>query len=117
MMKKLKEKPSEYEESEIFCYEDFEFLITHINQNADGDTERLIDHKQCLLEFYFLILCGEYDLANKLIEQSYANVIKDILNQMFIGDEHNLLEHILMNTEIVKDAIECALRRQLDGVA
>jgi hypothetical protein len=36
---------------------------------------------------------------------------------MFIGDENNLLEHIVMNNEIIKGALKCALQRQLDGVA
>lgn len=114
----MKEKPIEgEEENNLFTKEDFIFLITYSNQDTNGDIERLIDVDQCLLEFYFLILCNEYELANLLIGQGYAADIKDIINQMFIGDENNLLENILMNTDIVKKAIECALKRQLDGVA
>ncbi len=107
---KNKEKLKEDELATYFCIEDFVFLIQF-------DNGKLIDTDQCLLEFYFLILCKEYDLANCLLSQSYAHDIKEIINQMFIGDENNLLEHILMNTEIIKGAIKCALHRQLDGVA
>jgi hypothetical protein len=107
---KNREKLKEEELSTYFCIEDFVFLI----QFENG---KLIDTEQCLLEFYFLILCKEYDLANCLLSQSYAHDIKEIINQMFIGDENNLLEHILMNSEIIKGAMKCALHRQLDGVA
>lgn len=110
IIKKLKEKLKEEELSTYFSREDFYFLLYY-------ESGKLIDTEQCLLEFYFLLLSGEYDLANYLLSQSYSFEIKDIINSMFIGDENNLLEHIVMNNEIIKGALKCALQRQLDGVA
>jgi hypothetical protein len=106
----LKEKLKEEELSTYFTKEDFMFLILYENG-------KLIDTEQSLLEFYFLLLSTEYDLANTLLAQSYSFDIKEIINQMFIGDENNLLEHIVMNGEIIKGALKCALQRQLDGIA
>jgi hypothetical protein len=110
IIKKLKEKLKEEELSTYFTKEDFMFLILYENG-------KLIDTEQSLLEFYFLLLSTEYDLANTLLAQSYSFDIKEIINQMFIGDENNLLEHIVMNGEIIKGALKCALQRQLDGIA
>ncbi len=108
--KKLNDKPKEEEIAVMFIKEDFFYLI-------DFENGRLIDTERSLLEFYFLLLCGEYELAIKLLTKSYASSIKDLINQLFIGDENNLLEQILVNPEIVKAAVELALQRQLDGVA
>ena len=107
---KNKNKLSEEEKNYSFNSEDFSFLI----QFEDG---KLINRNQCHLEFYFLLLTREYDLAILLIKQRYAEHLKDEINQMFIGDENNLLEHIVMNPEIAKQTIKLALNRQLDGVA
>ena len=52
-----------------------------------------------------------------LLEQEYASHLKDDINQMFIGDEKHLIQHILLNKEIVKGSIKFSLERQLDGVA
>lgn len=108
-MKKLNEKIKEEEDS-LFVIEDFLFLI----QFENG---RLIDTEQCILEFYYLLLCEEYDISNELLSQPYSRDLKEIINQMFIGDESNLIEHILMNKELIKESIKCALQRQLDGIA
>lgn len=90
--------------------EEFSFLFIH-------DKGRFINLECCMLEFYFLLLCEEYDLALLLLDQTYAKPLKDDLNDMFIGDEINLLQQILMNPEIVKTVIELSLMRQLDGIA
>jgi hypothetical protein len=107
-IKKMKIEVTEFDEP--LNSEDFAFLITH-------DDGKLIQSELCMLEFYFLLLTNSYDLAILLLNQSYADLQREQLNQMFIGDESNLLEHILKNPEIVKDTLYLALLRQLDGIA
>ncbi len=110
LMKNQKEKPKEEDLATCFTSDDFTYLVSYENG-------KLIESDQCILEFYFLLLCGEYDIANILLTQSYARELKDIINQMFIGDESNLFEHIMKNVDLIKGSIKCALQRQLDGVA
>jgi len=88
MVKKTKEKLKEDVLETFFVKEDFLFLI----QYEEG---RFIDIDQSILEFYFLLLCQEFDLANILLSQIYSYEIKNIINSMFIGDENNLIEHIV----------------------
>lgn len=109
--KKYKEDTSKIHkdtEHKIFSTENLKYLIT----NNYGLTS-----KDCLLEFYFLLMTLEYEPAIKLLSMQYANSLRDKLNEVFIGDENNLLEQILSNTDIVKEVISSALERHLDGVA
>jgi hypothetical protein len=108
VFKKSKDKKDD--EIDPLDKNDIHFLISY-------DCGRLIDNNRCLVEFYFLLLADEYDLATFLLSQNYAHKLRDDLNQLFIGDENNLLEHILMNPDIVKVSIQLALKRQLDGIA
>ncbi len=105
--KKSKEKGLEFQ---TLTKEDFIFLIIY-------DNGRFINTEYCSLEFYFLLLWEEYSLATLLLDQSYSKKLKDYLNNLFIGDETNLLKQVIMNPEIVKDTIKLALIRQLDGIA
>jgi len=104
------EKDKESKEEEKFGESNIEFLITYNN----GD---LINKEKCIVEFYFLLLCEEFDLAITLLEQDYTDYLRDYFNQIFIGDESNLLKHILMNHEIVKKCVKNSLIRKLDGTA
>jgi hypothetical protein len=101
----FKDKQDEYG---LFTFEDFELILK---------SESLTNVDSCILEFYFLILCNEFELATMLIYQPYAEEMNHELNQKFIGDENNLLKHIINNAEIVKECLQISLIRRLDGVA
>ena len=58
-----------------------------------------------------------FDEAINLLEMSYAENIKHILNEKFIGDENNLLEQIFKEPDIAKSVICTSLKRGLDGIA
>jgi hypothetical protein len=96
------------EEYNLFNYADFELLISN---------ESFTNVDSCILEFYFLLLCKEFELATLLIYQPYAEEMNHELNQKFIGDENNLLKHIINNIEIAKECLQISLIRRLDGVA
>jgi len=109
--KKIKgEKNKDYDEEEVFNESNMEFIISYNN----GE---LINKEKCIVEFYFLLLCNEFDLATSLLEQDYTAHLRDYFNQIFIGDESNLLKHLLMNHEIVKNCVKNSLIRKLDGIA
>ena len=92
----------------LLSTENLKYLITnHIG----------INQSNCILEFYFLLMAFEYDPAVKLLSTPFAEKLRDRLNETFIGDENNLLEQLLYNNDIVKEAICSALERKLDGVA
>jgi hypothetical protein len=76
-----------------------------------------IDPDSCLVEFYFLLMAHLFDEAINLLEMSYAENIKFILNEKFIGDENNLLEQIFKEPDIAKSVICTSLKRGLDGIA
>ena len=76
-----------------------------------------INQTNCILEFYFLLMAFEYEPAVKLLSTPFAEKLRDRLNETFIGDENNLLEQLLYNNDIIKEAICSALERKLDGVA
>ena len=76
-----------------------------------------IDPESCLVEFYFLLMANLFDEAINLLEMSYAEDIKLILNEKFIGDENNLLEQIFKEPDIAKSVICTSLKRGLDGIA
>ena len=97
-----------YEIKEPLTIENYEFLITKC-YGIDPDT--------CMVEFYFLLMANLFEPATTLLEMSYAENIKLILNEKFIGDENNLLEQLFKEPEITKDVICAALTRGLDGVA
>ena len=103
---KIKEMKREF----LLTEEEMKFIITFIS----GD---LIDKEKCIVEFYFLLLCNEFELATILLTQDYAKHLRDYFNQIFFGDENNLLKHILEKEEIVKTCIKYSLIRQLDGIA
>jgi hypothetical protein len=94
----------------IFDAEDYENIITYENG-------KYLDTPLCLVEFYFLMLCEEFNLALLLLKQPYAKHLIEDINQMFIGDEKHLIQNILTNSEIAKSAIRFSLQRELDGVA
>lgn len=94
----------------LLTQEDYIYLIVYENG-------KYLETSQCLVEFYFLLLCQEFNLALLLLQQEYASHLRDDINQMFIGDEKHLIEYILMNREIAKESIKFSLERQLDGVA
>jgi hypothetical protein len=102
----MKDKPNDLE-YDLFTYEDFETILRN---------EKLTNVDSCILEFYFLLLCNEFELACLLLKQPYAEDCRYELNQKFIGDESNLLKHIINNIEIVKTCIKISLVRRLDGI-
>lgn len=104
------EKSKEINKEFFLNEDDRKFIITFKN----GD---LIDKEKCIVEFYFLLLCNEFELATILLSQDYARHIRDYFNEIFFGDENNLLKHILEKEEIVKLCVKHSLVRQLDGVA
>ena len=108
--KKIKFGEKDPEQHFLLTIEDLEFIV----QYEEG---RFINIQCCLLEFYFMLLCDEYQLAVILLQQPYAKLLQDDLNQKFIGDESNLLKQILIHPEITKDCIKLGIVRQLDGIA
>ena len=107
---KEKEKISSftYEFKEPLTSENYEFLIT----KCYG-----IDPETCMVEFYFLLMSNLFEAATTLLEMSYADKIKAILNEKFIGDENNFLEQLFKEPDIAKDVICASLLRCLDGIA
>ena len=99
---------TQYEIKEPLEKENYKFLIT----KCYG-----IDPDSCLVEFYFLLMAHLFDEAINLLEMSYAEKIKFILNEKFIGDENNLLEQIFKEPDIAKSVICTSLKRGLDGIA
>ena len=99
---------TQYEIKEPLEKENYKFLIT----KCYG-----IDPDSCLVEFYFLLMSNLFDEAINLLEMSYAEKIKFILNEKFIGDENNLLEQIFKEPDIAKSVICTSLKRGLDGIA
>ena len=97
-----------YEIKEPLEKENYKFLIT----KCYG-----IDPASCIVEFYFLLMANLFDEAINLLEMSYAENIKLILNEKFIGDENNLLEQIFKEPDIAKSVICTSLKRGLDGIA
>ena len=97
-----------YEFKEPLTPENYEFLIT----KCYG-----IEPETCMVEFYFLLMSNLFDAATTLLQMSYAENIKAILNEKFIGDENNLLEQLFKEPEIAKDVICASLMRGLDGIA
>ena len=97
-----------YEIREPLEAENYKFLIT----KCYG-----IDPENCIVEFYFLLMSNLFEEAIMLLEMSYAEKIKFILNEKFIGDETNLLEQIFKETDIAKNVICTCLERGLDGIA
>ena len=97
-----------YEIKEPLTPENYEFLIT----KCYG-----IDPETCMVEFYFLLMVNLFEAATTLLEMSYAENIKAILNEKFIGDENNLLEQLFKEPEIAKSVICASLTRGLDGIA
>ena len=97
-----------YEFKEPLTNENYDFLITKC-YGIDPDT--------CMVEFYFLLMSSLFEAATTLLEMSYAEKIKVILNEKFIGDENNFLEQLFKEPEIAKDVICAALLRCLDGIA
>lgn len=97
-----------YEIKEPLEKENYKFLIT----KCYG-----IDPESCIVEFYFLLMANLFDEAINLLEMSYAENIKYILNEKFIGDENNLLEQIFKEPDIAKSVICTSLKRGLDGIA
>lgn len=93
------------------------------NRNEYNININIIDNNQnsyikdCTLEFYFLLMTEFYSSAVRLLEKSSSIYIKETLNKTFIGDEVNLIERILTNSDISKKVICSALQRNLDGVA
>ena len=114
LKKSNKEKEKErissfiYEFKEPLTSENYEFLIT----KCYG-----IEPETCMVEFYFLLMSNLFDAATILLQMSYAENIKAILNEKFIGDENNLLEQLFKEPEIAKDVICASLMRGLDGIA
>lgn len=110
---KRDKKEKEYK-SNIFDFtltpEDMAFII-------EFENGEFLEVSSCMLEFYFLILCNEFNLAIHLLKQPYAEVLKNHLNELFMGDEKNILKDILNHTEITKECITLSLHKQLDGVA
>ena len=99
---------TQYEIKDPLEKENYKFLIT----KCYG-----IDPDSCLVEFYFLLMANLFDEAINLLEMSYAENIKLILNEKFIGDENNLLEQIFKEPDIAKSVICTSLKRGLDGIA
>ena len=97
-----------YEIKDPLEKENYKFLIT----KCYG-----IDPDSCIVEFYFLLMANLFDEAISLLEMSYAEQIKHILNEKFIGDENNLLEQIFKEPDIAKSVICTSLKRGLDGIA
>ena len=97
-----------YEIKEPLEKENYKFLIN----KCYG-----IDPDSCIVEFYFLLMANLFDEAINLLEMSYAENIKLILNEKFIGDENNLLEQIFKEPDIAKSVICTSLKRGLDGIA
>ena len=97
-----------YEIKEPLTPENYEFLIT----KCYG-----IEPETCMVEFYFLLMADLFEAATTLLEMPYAEDIKVILNEKFIGDENNFLEQLLKDPEIAKDVICASLTRGLDGIA
>ena len=97
-----------YEIKEPLEKENYKFLIN----KCYG-----IDPDFCIVEFYFLLMANLFDEAINLLEMSYAENIKLILNEKFIGDENNLLEQIFKEPDIAKSVICTSLKRGLDGIA
>lgn len=85
--------------------------------NLTNRSEESLESKNCILEFYFLLMAEKYKTAVKLLDKSSSSLIKTKLNKNFIGDELNLIERILTNTDFAKTSICSALNRNLDGVA
>lgn len=114
LKKTSKEKEKErmyslnYELKEPLTAENYDFLITKC-YGIDPDT--------CMVEFYFLLMVNLFEAATTLLLMSYAENIKLILNEKFIGDENNLLEQLFKEPDIAKDVICASLTRGLDGVA
>ena len=88
--------------------ENYEFLIS----KCYG-----IDPETCMVEFYFLLMANLFKIAIRLLEMSYADSIKTILNEKFIGDENNFLEQLFKEPDLAKEVVCAALLRGLDGVA
>ena len=97
-----------YDLKEPLTAENYEFLIT----KCYG-----IDPETCIVEFYFLLMINLFEAATILLSMSYAENIKMVLNEKFIGDESNFLEQLFKDPDIAKDAICTSLIRGLDGVA
>ncbi len=97
-----------YEIKEPLETENYKFLIKKC-YGLDPDT--------CIVEFYFLLMSNLFEEAIMLLEMSYAENIKLILNEKFIGDENNLLEQIFKEPDIAKSVICTSLERGLDGIA
>lgn len=104
MVKKNKEK----EKRRLLSSENLKFLI----KNCYG-----INPQNCILEFYFLLMAFEFEHAALLLGMPYANILRDKINESFIGDENNLIVQILCNQDIGKYVIFSALERHLDGIA
>ena len=97
-----------YDLKEPLTAENYEFLIT----KCYG-----IDPETCIVEFYFLLMINLFEAATILLSMSYAEHIKIILNEKFIGDESNFLEQLFKEPDIAKDVVCTSLIRGLDGVA
>ena len=67
----FKDKEDQYR---LFTFDDFELILKN---------EVLTNVDSCILEFYFLILCNEFELATLLIHQPYAEEMNHELNQKF----------------------------------
>lgn len=108
--KKNVDKTKDSKPDNLLTEDDMNFIISF----NDGE---LINTDKCIVEFYFLLLCNEFELATNLLIQDYAAHLRDYFNQIFIGDESHLLKHILVNPEIVKLCVKYSLFRKLDGIA
>lgn len=108
MIKRYKENISSKEKRRLLNSDNIKYLVT----NNYG-----INPQTCILEFYFLLMAFEYEAAVKLLSMPYANLLRDKLNETFIGDENHFLQQILNNQDIIKDVICISLERHLDGVA
>lgn len=88
---------------------DFLFILNY----SDG----LLIKEDCLLEFYFLLMVNEYDLAITLLSKPYSEKLRESLNHIFLDDDTNALSSILFSEDIVKGVVHSAIERELDGVA
>ena len=104
----MNDKQSKENTKQLFKSDNLKYLIT----SSFG-----IIPMECLLEYYFLLMSHEYDAAIKLLTMPYAEHLRERLNETFIGDENNLIEETLKDSDIVKDVICNALERRLDGIA
>jgi len=71
--------------SETFmAYTDFEYMI-------DNKCGKFFEPSTLLLEFYYLLLTQSYNLAVRMLNNEYADNLKNNLNKIFLEDDDKLL--------------------------